>query len=214
MSAAPLNASAINDTVKLREIPNTIVQIPNAVTHHSIVTPTRFRSGQYANRMAIAPAPTPGALRNNPNPHGPVCKISRAYTGSSATAPPSNTANKSREMAPRINFSRQIKCSPANTVFNDAGSRRRACGRVLIRNIDSSAPSAVTIAVTYTADGPPNAAYKIPPSDGPRIVAAWNVVAFHATALLKCSSGTSCGRIERLAVPLNERTTPSKINTA
>src|SRR5580698_1182900 len=63
MSAAPLNASAINDTVKLREIPNTIVQIPNAVTHHSIVTPTRFRSGQYANRMAIAPAPTPGALR-------------------------------------------------------------------------------------------------------------------------------------------------------
>jgi hypothetical protein len=53
----------------------------------------------------------------------------------------------------------------------------------------------------------------MPPNDGPRIVAAWKVVAFQATALGKCSSGTNCGRMDRLAVPLKERTMPSRIKT-
>ena len=43
-----------------------------------------------------------------PKPQGPVRKISLAYTGNSATAPPSNTANKSSEIDPKINFCRQM----------------------------------------------------------------------------------------------------------
>src|SRR5581483_10520665 len=40
------------------------------------------------------------------------------------------------------------------------------------------------------------------PEDG----GAWKMLAFQATAFGKCSWGTSCGRIARLAVLLNERT--------
>src|SRR5580658_4784331 len=108
ISAAPVSANATNDTMRLREIPNTIVKTPKAATHHNIVDPTRRLNGRYASRIAIAPAPTAGALRSNPSPHGPVCKISCAYAGSSATAPPSSTANKSSEIEPNTTFCFQI----------------------------------------------------------------------------------------------------------
>src|ERR1022692_4592447 len=60
-----------------------------------------------------------------------------------------------------------------------------------MRNEETVAPIAVSIATTYTTEGPRNAAYRMPPNDGPRIVAAWKMLAFHATAFGKCSSGTS-----------------------
>src|SRR5579862_7835003 len=91
-----------------------------------------------------------------------------------------------------------------------------------MRNEETVAPIAVTVAITYTADGPLNhggksvllvAAYTSPPNDGPRIVAAWKMLAFHATAFGKFSVGTNCGRIERLAVELNDRTTPTRTKT-
>ena len=45
-------------------------------------------------------APTAGADRSRPSPHGPVSNMSRAKIGSSAVTPPSSTTNRSSEMTP------------------------------------------------------------------------------------------------------------------
>ena len=108
MSLAPSSSSAISETVRLCEMPKIIVKIPNPATDHSSVVPDRPRKGRCASSTAIIAAPTPGAVRSSPSPHGPVCRISRAYTGRSATAPPSSTANRSSEIAPRISFFLQM----------------------------------------------------------------------------------------------------------
>ena len=63
-------------------------------------------SGRRASTTDIAKAPTPGAARSSPSPHGPVSRMSRAKTGNSAGAPARNTAHMSSEMVPRITRSR------------------------------------------------------------------------------------------------------------
>ncbi len=100
MSEAPSNSRATSDRVRLRESPKIIVHTPNPATQNNMVSPARRRRGRCATRIAIAIAPTPGALRSRPSPQGPVLRISLAYTGSSATAPPSRTANMSSEIEP------------------------------------------------------------------------------------------------------------------
>src|SRR5215467_12283540 len=51
--------------------------------------------------MEVARAPTAGAERSTPRPTGPVPRMSRAYTGKSAVAPPRSTAKRSRDMVLR-----------------------------------------------------------------------------------------------------------------
>ena len=85
-----------------------MVKTPKPATAHNIVTPILRLSGRCASNSAIAPAPIAGAVRSRPSPHGPVLRISLANTGSSATAPPSSTANRSREIDPRITFCSQM----------------------------------------------------------------------------------------------------------
>ena len=108
MSHAPASASAASESARLRESPKTTVKSPKPDTHHSMATPARRVKGRWATTMAMATAPTPGALRRIPSPAAPTFRISRAYTGSSATAPPSSTANRSSEMAPSISWLRQM----------------------------------------------------------------------------------------------------------
>ena len=53
--------------------------------------------------MSMIPAsraPTAGALRRTPSPTGPTSRMSRAKSGSRATAPPNRTATRSSEIAP------------------------------------------------------------------------------------------------------------------
>ena len=49
-------------------------------------------------------APTEGAARMMPSPVGPTLRMSVAYIGSRATAPPKSTANMSSVMAARMTF--------------------------------------------------------------------------------------------------------------
>ena len=76
-----------------------------------------------ASSAVIASAPTAGAARSTPSPQGPVCRMSRAYIGISAVAPPSSTANMSSEIVPRIAWSLRTKAIPAKR------SPSRGCGR-------------------------------------------------------------------------------------
>ena len=78
MSAAPRKISESSESTRLVEMPKRIVKTPKPATAHSSVGPARPRSGRCASATAITAAPTPGAVRNSPRPHGPVCRISRA----------------------------------------------------------------------------------------------------------------------------------------
>src|SRR5207237_244938 len=69
-------------------------------------------------------APTAGALRKMPSPAGPVCRIERANTGKSATAPPKRTANRSSRIAPRTTRERRRKLIPPSTCARSGGSSR------------------------------------------------------------------------------------------
>ncbi|MNH05410.1 hypothetical protein D3C79_647330 [compost metagenome] len=92
----------------------------------NITRPTLRSTGKRASHSDINNAPTAGAERNNPRPQGPVSKMSLANTGNSAVAPPSSTANKSREMAPRMSGRLRIKRIPASS---DSRLARPCCGR-------------------------------------------------------------------------------------
>ena len=102
----PATNSARSDSAKLRDSPNTTMLTPNPPITHSSATPAR-RCGR--NRPAInAAANAPPALadRSSPNPTGPTCSTSVANTGSSAVAPPKNTANRSSAIDPSRIWSR------------------------------------------------------------------------------------------------------------
>ena len=85
--------------------------------------PTRRWMAWRASHSDISSAPTAGAARSRPRPHGPVCRMSRAKIGSSAVAPPSSTANRSSEMTPSTSGRARMKCTPANTDLQRGGSR-------------------------------------------------------------------------------------------
>ena len=78
MSEAPSSNRATSESTRLRESPKIIVHTPNPATHHNMVRPARRRRGRCATRIAMAAAPTPGALRSSPRPQGPVFRISLA----------------------------------------------------------------------------------------------------------------------------------------
>jgi hypothetical protein len=78
MSDAPRTMSAASDSANEREIPKTMVAIPKSATPANILRPAPRSSGWRASHTAIDSAPTAGAERSKPNPHGPVCRMSRA----------------------------------------------------------------------------------------------------------------------------------------
>ena len=91
-----------------------------------------------AKNTAIDAAPIPPAARNQPYATSPTPSCSSAITGSNATAPPNNTANRSNEMTANKIGVRRTKCSPSiaeRTVTFSFGSRgggsRRNCTRMI-----------------------------------------------------------------------------------
>lgn len=95
LSSAPVSTSAAIESQNHCESPKTIVAAPKPVTAQSIALPARFIGGRCARMNAMANAPMAGAARSQPSPSAPVWRMSLANIGSSAVAPPRNTANKS-----------------------------------------------------------------------------------------------------------------------
>ena len=121
---------------------------------------------------AMVIAPRPGAARSQPRPAGPTCRMSFAKIGSSATAPPNNTANRSSVIAARNNGLARTKRKPANTSLRArvslAGGGLRT-GMVLSITTNKACPMA---AAANAAVAPPVAAISNPPAAGPMIEAA------------------------------------------
>ena len=110
--------SATMESTRLREMPKRIVKAPKPPTHQSMVTPARRRKGRCASSSAMLPAPIAGDARSRASPQGPVRRTSLANTGSSATAPPSSTANRSSEIDPRMIFFSTMMCRPRQHGFH------------------------------------------------------------------------------------------------
>ena len=115
MSAAPSTTSTANENQNEVDRPNAMVATPNTPTAVNITRPTLRSTGNLASHSDISKAPMAGAERNMPRPQGPVSRMSLANTGSSAVAPPSSTANRSREMAPSTSGRLRIKRMPASS---------------------------------------------------------------------------------------------------
>jgi hypothetical protein len=78
-----------------------------------------------------------------PAPAGPTCKISLAYTGSSATAPPNSTANKSSAIAPRITWLPKHKAQPFPDAHECRFHLRSTCGTGFGRDLPSKISRAI-----------------------------------------------------------------------
>ncbi|OIQ68207.1 hypothetical protein GALL_502060 [mine drainage metagenome] len=102
MSAAPRIASANIDSGIDFDTANSSVAAPNTATDRNMRRPAMRASGQRFSASAISAAPIAGPERSIPNPSGPTFRISLANAGKSAVAPPSNTANRSSEIAPKM----------------------------------------------------------------------------------------------------------------
>ena len=114
-SAAPMTTNVTSDIQNDVENAKTIVPNPKIATEMKSCRPTWFSSGNLERKKVIAKAPRAGADCSSPNPVGPTRSMSFAKIGSIAVAPPSSTANKSKDMAPRITGFAAIKWMPARS---------------------------------------------------------------------------------------------------
>ena len=148
MSAAPLTIKAAKEIANTVERPNTRVLKPNTATASNIRRPTLRSTGQRASTTDMSKAPTAGEARSNPSPQGPTCSTSLANIGNNAVAPPSNTANKSSEIAPSTGLLCQMKRKPANTVARVTSSAgggtctRRTARKNPVANANSAVQTA------------------------------------------------------------------------
>jgi len=115
MSAAPSTTSTASENQNEVDRPKAMVATPNTPTAVNITRPTLRSTENRASHSDISNAPTAGADRSRPRPQAPVSRMSLANTGNSAVAPPSSTANRSREMAPRMSGRLRIKRMPASS---------------------------------------------------------------------------------------------------
>ena len=154
-ASAPESArSATKATAKLVVTPSTIVPTPNSATATRSVRPTRRLTGRNANQTVTMPAPIPIDTRSHPSPTAPTCRRSSAIAGSSAIAPPNNTANRSSEIAPsRMGWLRtKRRPSTASCMlgrsFSTSVGGARYCGRT-----QSTVMAATTMNAVAAANG-------------------------------------------------------------
>jgi hypothetical protein len=75
---------------------------PKAATDNSNLSPVFVSGGFIDNANRKVAAPNDGAALSQPNSRLPTCRISLANTGNNATAPPNNTAKRSRHIADKM----------------------------------------------------------------------------------------------------------------
>ena len=135
-----------------------MVASPNPTTANISTRPGRCHGGRRVVTSAIASAPAPGAARSQPRPAGPTPRMSLAKIGSSATAPPNSTPNRSSVMAARNSGLSRTNRKPANTSLAlrrlAAGGGRRT-GMVDSIATNTSCPTAASANATVA---PPVAA--------------------------------------------------------
>ena len=150
-SAPDSTSSAMNATTKFVVTPSTIVPMPNSATTTSSVRPMWRCTGRTVRNSVTLPAPMPIAARSTPSPTAPTPSRSSAMAGSSATAPPNSTANRSSEIAPSRIGCVRTKRTPSTASCIVARSRTTGgaswSGRT--KRIATADPASSTAPATY-----------------------------------------------------------------
>ncbi|MNO81969.1 hypothetical protein D3C76_732280 [compost metagenome] len=154
MSAAPSTTSTPSDSQNEVDRPKAMVAAPKMPTARNMIRPTLRSMGKRASQNDISSAPTAGAERSRPRPQGPVSRMSRANTGSSAVAPPSSTANRSSEMAPKMSGRLRMKRMPASSESSEALPWALGCWRLGRVCISAQAMKYSTAVGAYTQNAP------------------------------------------------------------
>ena len=149
MSSAPLAASSSSDSANERDSANPIMARPKPATASNSVRPAWGRGGRTASSRRRDQRPHGGRRAQQAEALGPTCRISSANTGSSATAPPNSTANRSRVMAASSTRSPSRKRTPSPTL----AKQRRRRGRGVPRGPRPHRRSMVTSASSSKRDG-------------------------------------------------------------
>ena len=100
---------------------------------------------------------------------------------------------------------------PSSTVCQLAGSVLRIVAGIRTASMNATETNSSVLTTAYTVEGP--ATYIKPPSDGPTMVATWNVDELRATALPKISRGTRFGVIACDVGIANARAAPNRTST-
>src|SRR5690606_3507363 len=95
------------------DIPKTMIQIPKPVTAHNSFLPALRCKGKRVEITMVREAPMAGAALRMPKPSEPTCKISWAYMGKRATAPPKRTATISKVNTPKMALLLNTNRSPS-----------------------------------------------------------------------------------------------------
>src|SRR5207248_881497 len=102
LSTKPQIKSMAKESQNHLDKPKPIVPSPKMATAHKRVRPAFSKGGRWASKRAHKREPQGKADWSKPKLPGPARKMSLANTGSSAAAPPSRTAKRSRVMVPRM----------------------------------------------------------------------------------------------------------------
>ena len=125
-SSMPANIRAANESRNHFDNAKMIMQLPNPATAKNNFLPWFFCNGAKVSNTTMKMEPMSEAAFSQPKPSGPTLRISLAYTGTIATAPPNNTANRSRVMAPSTSFVLKTNLNPSFTLshvrFSEAGN--------------------------------------------------------------------------------------------
>ncbi len=150
-----------------------------------------------------------GPARSRPKPSGPTCSTSLAKAGSSAVAPPSSTANRSSEIAPRMML---VGPDIAAALRRSAPSGCRAgvaAGYWLRIESASRRRRRRARPVTRIGRGRARSATSRPPSQGPTITATSSASERIEIARGISAIGTSIGTSAVEAGPSQARAAPN-----
>ena len=143
--------------------------------------------GRARQRTIPPPGQRAAARGRSARPRG--CPSRRS--GRSATAPPSSTAKRSREIAPSKTFVRRMRRTPASTSSRPAAPPPRQHARHGARARSQRRRAKARSRPAYTSSG--WSANRRPPTAGPATSESWNAMERCASALTRISRGTSEG---------------------
>ena len=123
ISAAPYINSIKRESHSIDDTANTAVAEPNTIIEIIKFLPALFIGGSCVRIIPVKTPPTAGIVLNKPKPSGPIFKISMANIGSIPIMPPNKTANKSRDIVPRISFVFQTYTKPLMTTDKEIDLR-------------------------------------------------------------------------------------------
>ena len=159
--------------------------------------------------ITIRIEPMSVAAFSHPKPIGPTCKISFAYTGTIATAPPNNTAKRSSVSAANTSFVLKTYFNPSLTASSVFFSVLMPGGFSFSFD-KKNKPVKIKVMMTMNVPVMWNQAIKKPAAAWPVILAINQLVELNCEAVINKGFGTSEAMMALKLGPEKDRMQPVK----